>query len=188
MQNFQNKLYNYEANPPSDIWEKVSSELDSQESNLTIPVYRKKSRLLFYALTAAASLIIIFLSSLFFNRKANDVQIGSAATTIADSEFNSFPKDSLNNRTLALIIKKGRHNSSENINNQKNYFKKYLTVAGPDGQPVKISPKAAMLILSADNDYPPKPVWDKKINKWSEIMLSSTMSPTATNLLEIVQR
>ena len=58
---------------------------------------------------------------------------------------------------------------------------------GPEGQPVKISTKAATLIVSADDEYPPKPVWNKKIEKWKQIMLSSTLSPTSTNLLEIVQ-
>ena len=64
--------------------------------------------------------------------------------------------------------------------------KKYITIAGPEGQAVKISPKAATLILSADNDYPPNPVWNKKINKWKQIMLSNTMSPTSTSLVDIL--
>ena len=65
--------------------------------------------------------------------------------------------------------------------------KKYLTVAGPEGQPIKISPKVATLIISADNEYPPKPVWSKEIRKWQKIMLSSTIPPTSANFVDMVQ-
>ena len=74
-----------------------------------------------------------------------------------------------------------------NYENSSRYGKKYLTIAGPECEPVKISPKVATLIESTDNEYPPKPVWNKKIEKWQEIMLGSTLSPTSTNLLDVVQ-
>ena len=70
--------------------------------------------------------------------------------------------------------------------NPKN-IKKYLTVANPEGQPVKISPKVATLIISADHGFPPKPVWNKKISKWQKIMLSSTVLPTSANLIDLVK-
>ena len=31
MQNFKNKLYNYETPPPEDIWSKITGELDGQK-------------------------------------------------------------------------------------------------------------------------------------------------------------
>jgi hypothetical protein len=100
-------------------------------------------------------------------------------------------KDSmiLNQKILEAII----HNSKEKkeiVANQwkaVNLPKKYITVAGPEGQPVKISPKVATLIIAADNEFPPKPIWSKKVNKWQKIMLSSTISPTSVGLADLVQ-
>ena len=65
--------------------------------------------------------------------------------------------------------------------------KKYITIAGPEGQPVKISAKVATLILSADKEYPPKPVWNSKIDKWQQIMLSNTISPTSSGMMDMFQ-
>ncbi len=187
MPHFQEKLYNYEAAPPQEVWENITAELDANEAVKRIHPFRRRSKVVYYSLVAAASLIIIFVSSLFFNNKQknNDQQV--AASTQADTG-NSVARidDSMNNESLASIIKTNKENSFP-TETHKVDEKKYFTVAGPGGQPVRISSKAAKLILSADNEYPPRPVWDKKINQWSDIMLSSTISPTATNLLDIVQ-
>jgi hypothetical protein len=95
----------------------------------------------------------------------------------------------LNQKILETII----HNPPEKKEiiakdlTKESHGKKYLTVAGPEGQPVKISPKVATLIVSADHEFPPKPVWSKKIDKWKKIMLSSTISPTSANLVDLIQ-
>ena len=185
MQNFRQKLYDYEAGPPRQVWDNILQQISSSEHNvIPINTFRKKSKYLFYSLTAAASLVIIFVSTLFFEKKhsgKDDQQ------TVLSYPANNAVNDSLNNKTLKSIIESSKEGSLAQNNPANSPEKKYLTIAGPEGQPVKISSKVATLIVSADNDYPPKPVWDKKINKWKEIMLSSTISPTATNLLDIVQ-
>ncbi|MEO6220294.1 MAG: hypothetical protein ABIO81_07700 [Ginsengibacter sp.] len=188
MKNFKEKLYNYESSPPNDIWDKIITELDSKDKEVVqIPVFRKKSKFIFYGLTAAASLLIIFISSLVFNRNnKNNKPLASLTIQNKDSATKEL-KDSLNNKTLAYIIKSSKNKSFFEAYNLNNNEKKYITIAGHDGQPVRISSKVATLIVSADNDYPPKAVWDKKINKWKELMLSSRLSMTATNLLEIAQ-
>ncbi len=192
MPDFKQKLYNYESTPPKSIWDNIVAELDNnaEKKVVQIPSFRRKYRFLFYALTAAASLLIIFVSSLFFEKKNKtpDQQIASSSTNTTDSQANVAANDSLNNKTLKLIIESSKDKSlAGEMNSNPNESKKYITIAGPEGQPIKISSKVATLIVSANNDYPPRPVWDKKINKWKEIMLSSTISPTATNLLDIVQ-
>lgn len=63
----------------------------------------------------------------------------------------------------------------------------YITIAGPEDQPVKISAKAAALIESSDQNNPPHTVWNKKINKWRDIMKSNTLAPTPGNFLDIVE-
>ena len=190
MQNFKQKLYEYESTPPENIWDNIARELDNSEPRvIQIPAFRKRSKFIFYSLTAAASLLIIFISSLLFEKNKNTKdQHTSSVSFIDDSAARKDRNDSLNNKTLKSIIESTKDKSLvAGTFTQRGNIKKYITIAGPGGQPVKISSKVATLIVSANNDYPPRPVWDKKINKWKEIMLSSTISPTATNLLDVMQ-
>ena len=190
MQNFKQKLYEYESTPPKNIWDNIARELDNSEPRvIQIPAFRKRSKFIFYSLTAAASLLIIFISSLLFEKNKNiKDQQTSSVSFIDDSAARKDRNDSLNNKTLKSIIESTKDKSLvAGTFTQRGNIKKYITIAGPGGQPVKISSKVATLIVSANNDYPPRPVWDKKINKWKEIMLSSTISPTATNLLDVMQ-
>ena len=191
MKDFKHKLYDYESTPPKSVWDNIVTELDNTEKSIIqIPGFRKRSKYIFYGLTAAASLLIIFISTLFFEKKnsVDDKQVASSHHKTLDSQANKSMNESLNNKTLKSIIESSKDKSSAGENNIAGiHQKKYITIAGPEGQPVKISSKVATLIVSANNDYPPRPVWDKKINKWKEIMLSSTVSPTATNLLDIAQ-
>ena len=192
MQNFKEKLYNYEADPPSEIWQNIVTELDGGDNKIvSMKEFRKRSNLVFYGLTAAASLIFIFIVSIFFNTSKTD--LGTASNSSNQSE-NLLPKQiqdslNLNNKILKEIINSTKEKNllALNYENSSRYGKKYLTIAGPECEPVKISPKVATLIESTDNEYPPKPVWNKKIEKWQQIMLGSTLSPTSTNLLDVVQ-
>ena len=192
MQNFKEKIYNYEVEPPSQIWQHITHELDGGTTKIvSMKGFRKRSDLIFYGFTAAASLIIIFLVSVFFNASKKDP--GTASNLLSQSH-NILPKQiqdslNLNNKILKEIINSAKDKNLLALNYEMSsrYGKKYLTVAGPECQPVKISPKVATLIESTDNEYPPKPVWNKKIEKWQQIMLGSTLSPTSTNLLDIVQ-
>ena len=192
MQNFKNKLYNYKAPPPKEIWDRIAKELqisEEPEKVVNISTHRK-STFLFYGATAAASVVIIFLGSLFFN-KNKKLNPTTNIPAKMDKLLAQKIKDSinLNQRILESII----HNPKEKKEiiaknqDQKNTIKKYLTVANPAGQPVKISSKVATLIISADNGFPPKPVWNKKISKWQKIMLSSTVSPTSANLIDLLK-
>jgi hypothetical protein len=63
----------------------------------------------------------------------------------------------------------------------------YITIEGPQGQPIKVSTKMATLIDSSDNKVPPKPSWNKKINEWREIMKGNTLAPTPGNFLDIIE-
>ncbi len=188
MQNFKNKLYNYEIPPPEAIWNSISEGMQS-EKVINISDH-KKSKLVFYAVAAAISLVIIFLGSLFFkNEKAfnTNKNVATRENTISPQKM----KDSmfLNQKILESII----HNPKEkkeivsNDLRETNIHTKYLTIEGPNGKPVKISPKVATLIVYADKEFPPRPVWSDKICKWQQIMLSSTISPTSAGLADLVQ-
>ena len=192
MQNFKERLYNYEATPPPEIWDNISAELDSKSSKpFPITGLRRRSKFIFYGLTAAASLIIIFVSSVLFNKSGENIKSKTSPSLQSDNLAAQKVKDSLtlNNKTLEAIIRSSKDKNllAQNDENPSSKVKKYITIEGPQGQPVKISSKVATLIESAANEYPPKPVWNKKIEKWKQIMLSSTFFRTSTSLLDIAQ-
>lgn len=189
MQDFKNKLYQYEASPPEEMWHQIARELNNEK---VIKIHdHRKNKFVLYAVAAAVSVIVIFLGSVFFKKNS-------------DTQFTSRNQEEQHNLLLAQKIEDSVHlnqqilksiiNSPEEKKeivskkvNQSIASKIYLTVAGPEGQPVKISPKVATLIISADNGYPPKPVWSQEIREWQKIMLSSTVSPTSANFADQVQ-
>jgi hypothetical protein len=182
MQNFKNKLYDFEVTPPENIWSDISKDL---AGNKIIKITdRKKTKSLYYLAIAAASLVIIFLGSLFF--KHNSPSSENSTTTVSNEKMRD--SMALNHRILESIIHspKEKHEIVLNDLQSPDIPKKYITVAGPEGQPVKISPKAATLIIAANNDFPPKPTWSKKVDKWQKIMLSSTISPTFAGIADLV--
>ena len=188
MQNFKNKLYNYETPPPDDMWSKISGELDEQKV-VQLKGWRGRSKFIYYGATAAAALIIIFVSSIFLNK--NSKEFSPQENSKNGSYFSSATVDSINQnyQLLEKIINTPEDKKLIASNNvaADGFVKKYITIAGPQGQPVKISAKVATLILSADKEYPPKPVWNEKIDKWQQIMLSNTFSPTSTGIMDMIQ-
>lgn len=175
MQQFKDKVYNYETAPPADAWNKIKGELKS--SNI-FPIKAKRTN--FRIISAAAAAVVIIMLIVFFTYKNQ-----SSILTVQQQSKDSMR---LNNQALEEIITASKENKPITRNKTAlSKIKKYLTVAGPEGRPVRISSKVATLIVSADNGYPPKPVWNKKIEKWKQIMLTSTLSPTSTNLLDVAE-
>lgn len=189
MQGFKNKLYQYETPPPEEIWDHIADELANQK---VIAIHgHRKNKFLFYGATAAASIVIIFLGSVFLKKNSSPITTAKRAAAKENQLLAEKIKDSitLNQKILKSIINNPQE-KREIVSKESNpdiNTKKYLTVAGPEGQPIKISPKVATLIISADNEYPPKPVWSKEIRKWQKIMLSSTIPPTSANFVDMVQ-
>lgn len=106
-----------------------------------------------------------------------------------------------NSRKEITIIKskKGEPNSDNNKVTKKtndtadnkiiasNSVPQYITIEGPQGQPVKVSSKMSLMIDSSNDKVPPKPIWNKKINEWREIMKGNTLAPTPGNFLDIIE-
>ena len=191
MQKFKDKLYNYEAPPPEVLWGKIIEGLDNEKVVQMPRGIRRKSKFLFYGLTAAASLVIIFVSSLFFNKSNELEQVANTQISPAFSQLSQPNKESinLNQQILEKIINAPKDEKllASNYTRNKDHIKKYITIAGAEGQPVKISPKVATLIISANGQYPSKPVWDDKIDKWQQIMLTSTISASSADFIELIQ-
>lgn len=188
MKNFKNKLYNYETPPPEDMWSKISGELDEKKV-VQLKGWRGRSKIIYYGATAAAALIIIFVSNIFLNN--NSEKFSQDESYKSNSYYSSTTIDSIsqNYKLLEKIINTPEDKKLIASNNvvDDGFAKKYITIAGPEGQPVKISAKVATLILSADREYPPKPVWNEKIDKWQQIMLSNTFSPTSSGIMDMIQ-
>lgn len=188
MQNFKNKLYNYEAPPPEEIWQRVNETL--QDEKVIKNPDHKKSKAFYYLAAAAVSLVIIIIGNFFFKKDTGKTKPGDVVSNVKPISPEKI-KDSiiLNQKILETIIHNPKEKQEIVSNDLKaaNLPKKYITVAGPEGQPVKISPKVATLIIAADNEFPPKPTWNKQVDKWQKIMLSSTISPTALGLANLIQ-
>jgi len=189
MQSFKNRLYNFEAPPPEEMWEHIAEDLQN-EKVVEIPDY-KKSKNIYYLAVAAASLVIIFIGSFFFKTHKKDMNTTANASSKEKTISPEKMKDSiiLNQKILESIIHSPKEKQEIVSNDLQaiNIPKKYITIAGPEGQPVKISPKVATLIISADNEFPPKPTWSKKIDRWKKIMLSTTVSTTSAGLADLIQ-
>lgn len=178
MERARKRLYDYSKQPPAFIWDQIQNELNKEE----VPVVRMSSRpkLIKYLFAAAAALLIIFVGKVFFSdrnpEKNSNVQLNAGVT---DTKLIN---DSLqkNKQTLELIVQ-GKENTIAASPN------KYLVISGPQGEPVKISKKAARLIVSLDGEYPPKPVWDKKIEEWKQVMLSNTATSSPTDLMSMLE-
>ncbi|HEY5368584.1 MAG TPA: hypothetical protein VIJ75_06275 [Hanamia sp.] len=189
MQNFKEKLFNYETPPPEEIWHHIAGEINNE--NVVKMRGHKKNKFVFYTVAAAASVVIIFLGSVFLKKNSTPKYSYQNKLDQQNLLLAQETKDSvqLNQLILESIINNPKEKkeivSQEPDDNIKS--KTYLTVADPEGQPVKISPKVATLIISADNGYPPKPIWCKEIRRWQNIMLNSTISPTSANFADLVQ-
>jgi hypothetical protein len=189
--NFKDRLYNYEPTPPEQVWKNISEELNQNDGKVRpLSSGRKKSKIYLYFASAAASVLIVLAGFIFLNKPSKH-QLSDSSNIAKQSNLSAKKiQDSikLNNKILDQIISSSEDKNLLALNYEYSLKgRKYLTVAGPEGNPVKISPKAATLIESTDNGFPPKPVWSKKVDKWQQIMLSSTLSPTSTNLLDIFQ-
>ncbi len=184
MEKYNTRLYHFEAEPPAFIWGNISETLG--EKNNIHPIHRKGRVAVWIA--AAAAIVVILIAGIFY--KTSEVKthndVSAVIKPIPGSNQDSM---AVNNSLLEKIINTPESQKLIAYNHLSldGHAKKYITIAGPEGQPVKISSKVATLIISADGEYPPKPVWDKKIEKWKQIMLNSTLSATSTSLVDILQ-
>ncbi len=208
MDDVKNKMYNYEATPPQGVWEAIAAELDRNEAKV-IPMTKKKNNT-FYYLAAASVALILFCLIFFTNRSSTSEQLvtSSPDETQSDTGLNhnlimTVPIEekttAKNNSDDAELLKpnrsqKGGPNQTKEVIGDSdsnllasNITTRYITIEGPEGQPVKISSKMATLIDSSETKISSKPVWNKKINEWREIMKGNTLAPTPGNFLDIVE-
>ncbi len=206
MHRLKDKMFNYEEEPPMGNWEAIASKLDTEEINV-LPQKQKSNKKLYYTIAIAAAIaLVVFITALWFN-KANDNNSNQVAknnpqidtlhtnrNSVSKKQTNSLP--SVKNNSTQIIVNNTTvkeppiSNTPEKEEQQIAEVipaKKYITISGPEGQPVKISPKAASLIESSDDQYPPKPVWNKKIRKWKDIMQANTLAPSPGNFMDIVE-
>ncbi len=206
MDDVKNKMYNYETTPPDGVWKAIAAELDRNDAKV-IPMGKKKNRT-FYYLAAASVAVIIFCVIYFTNKssKSTDENYTTSSekipvdTGVKNNTFITVPieeKTTAKNNDLPAKhkIEKDNTNQKQNKEIQKeiNYNQvatntsRYITVEGPQGQPVKINSKMATLIDSSETKISSKPIWNKKINEWREIMKANTLAPTPGNFLDIIE-
>ncbi len=180
MKTVRDKLYHFEETPPPEIWDKISGKIG--DGNIIPMRTRSRTKLVAFITSAAAIVILLLINFVFLQKHDAADQPRATAQSVSNDSMER------NNELLESIIKAPENKkllASRNAISEG--YARYFTIEGPEGEPVKISPKVATLILSADNEYPPKPVWDKKIDEWKHIMLTNSIAPTSANLLDIIQ-
>lgn len=194
-------MYNYESTPPEGVWNDIVKELPGQEAKIFS--IRKKRNYTFYYLAAASVAIILFCVLFFTNRSTAPgkerltTSSGSTSDTAVNNSFIiTVPVEEKNiaingphkNHKEGRDQKQGRLNNNDSkANITVDNPTRYITIEGPQGQPVKISSKMATLIDSSETTTRTKPIWNKKINEWREIMKVNTLAPTTGNFLDIVE-
>ncbi|MBN9349698.1 MAG: hypothetical protein J0H55_03355 [Chitinophagaceae bacterium] len=186
MKTVKEKLYNYEQRPPDEIWVNVRDRISGAKT-IEFKPHRKQIRIIALSSAAAAIIALVIISTVF---KTNPIEnpLNPAQTT---KSLSPRQKEIMvkNYQALESIIKAPENKklvTSMEVSHSEDL--KYITISGPEGEPVKISPKVATLIISADGENPPKPVWNQKINKWQHIMLTNNITPTSGNLIDIIQK
>jgi hypothetical protein len=168
MDNLKKKLYNYAAEAPDDSWANIITSLDATGTGSLHP--RKISP---YLIPMAAALLIFVFGAVFFiNQKFSTTHISSSDPDRPEKGMATFSSPDTNLIASNKIVPQIRTNT-------------YIIISSVDGNPVKISSKAASLIVSSDNQYPPKTVWSAKVNRWKAKMLTNPVTPTTANFLDI---
>lgn len=202
MDDVKNKMYNYEVTPPEGVWEGIAAELDDYNAKV-IPLIRKRNYTFYYAAAAVAVLVfaVIFFSTRSTGPGPQFVTTGKKVDTATQNNFiMTVPvddKDDDNGNDRQVVQhktqkgtpgeKKNDAQTKEDSNIIAIHTTRYITIEGPQGQPVKISSKMASLIDSTETKGSSKPIWNKKINEWREIMKGNTLAPTPGNFLDIVE-
>jgi hypothetical protein len=209
MEDVKNKMYNYETPPPDGVWESIAAELDTNDARV-IPMGKKKNKIFYFAAAAASVVIIIFCVLFFTNRSSNsnehftfsnetknDSSIKNNVIITVPTEERVTVKKNIEgkHKVQKEIQDQNQQNQNEETKNTDNVDKDaiasntstYITVEGPQGQPVKINSKMATLIDSSETKTSSKPIWNKKINEWREIMKANTLAPTPGNFLDIIE-
>lgn len=191
----KDKLYNYEVTPPVGVWDDIVLDLDKTSAEI-IQLNKKKNTVFYYSL-AAASVAIILFALIFFSSSETDKK-----------EIVTSPVEKLNNDKIVITVPveenktvkdkspqvlvktrpdkkavKEKVHTPQIAKNEEEEQKDYITMAGPEGQSIKVSTKAASLMDSADE----KPVWNKKVKQWKEMMKANTLAPTPGNFLDIIE-
>ncbi len=217
MEDIKSKMYNYETTPPEGVWNSIVAELDGNEAKVVPLARRRNKNFAYLAAASVATLLfsLIFFINRFSN-SANEEYVKSASNTNnkSDSRVNNTnvimtvpieEKTITNNKienTELLTQNKLKENGSQikrkevikdkpsadnNLIARNVAPSRYITIEGPQGQSVKVSSKMASLIDSTETKLSSKPIWNKKIDEWREIMKVNTLAPTTGNFLDIVE-
>jgi hypothetical protein len=199
MQNFKDKMYNYEVTPPTESWDVIVSRLASEKTVNQLTA-RRINKAFYYVIAVAATVTVIIFSLVFSidssNQKSKKGSVSSSnlnhkpANNSPENLFNTDDKITIpkyKSEEPAFSNNKTLKDKSKAINSAvASTTKKYIMITGPQGKPVKISSKAATLIVSSDEQNPSKPVWNDKVNKWKDIMKDKILAPTTASFLDIV--
>ena len=170
MKSLKDKMYKCEVTPPSESWQVIVTALDEGKTTDSRPS-KKRSKVFYLSLGVAAAIAIFVFGLIFWENNNRNKELDDKITAPKTTSRNESGMDK-----ESVSVQDGNAQSGA----------KYITITGSQGECVKISSKAAKLIVSSDNQNPPKPVWSAKVNKWKDIMESNVFAPATANFLDIV--
>ena len=80
---------------------------------------------------------------------------------------------------------KGSDSKKQDVKSSSSHT--YITIAGPQGQPIKVSSKIASILSPSEEKSTSTIKWNKKLIEWKIAMQSNTVAATPGNFLDIVE-
>jgi len=217
MENIKNRIYNYETPPPDGVWDAIANQLDDNEVKVIPLSKKNSRPLYYLVAASAAIILFVIIFFTNHSSKPVEKEFASIGESSYSNNDDSLSAKNdrviitipTEDKNVAVNKKSGKisaKNSTANSDvNQKvktgnakkadsleklivqNTTPAYITIEGPQGKPVKVSYKMATLIDSTDESTSSKPVWNKKISEWREIMKANSLAPTTGNFLDIIE-
>ncbi len=178
MDKLKERMYDYEVTPPEDVWKGITTELDKGSKIIPITKEKNTNNKLIYFLAAAACIAALIFSAVWFisSRKNETKEYSSVPVNTKQDPVFKETNDVSEKITAPKKVEKntlGKNNTDlvKNMAPKKQPLKSqnstpvtnvdaavietpntYITIAGPEGQPVKVYSKMASLIESSDNN------------------------------------
>ncbi|CAN5257370.1 hypothetical protein BH09BAC2_BH09BAC2_00400 [soil metagenome] len=150
---FKNRMYNYEVAPPAAAWNAIEAAISEPAKVITMHKKTGRTTSFFYSL-AAAAVVLFMLVNVFFWIQSPSKNNHSLAINNDSSAKTEIPVAHTENGTTSVL-------------------KKYVIIENAEGKQVKVSKKVAAIIATPDKS-PKKAVFNKKVEEWKTIMLTST--------------
>ena len=97
---FAQRVYNYKEEAPVDTWKNINNELDKSETKIIHLTNKKKGKVIYFKMAAAASVIAIFATTIWLSINKKDAGGNKIAVVTPQSKQTTVPNTA--NKTTTL--------------------------------------------------------------------------------------